>query len=142
MLIPIIPLQDYPVEFYDQTSSQSSTGAYSGNGATPSPGPLTPTPTHMLVGTFETAERSPAIKTEPEQGHVQFQYLNMYNAKSSPIKLIPLNDDLGLDIRPLKGAELNRQFIKTRKLLFKIDFFPKNRVNGDLEKLKKSRLYR
>lgn len=73
----------------------------------------------MVVGTFDPAESSPTIKTQHKRGHVQFQYLNMYNSQGSPIKLIPLNDDLGLDlessIRPLKGTEFNRHFIKTRK---------------------------
>lgn len=122
--VPLSYTDEYGLEFYDQTSSQSSGGGFSVNGATPSPSPLTPTPTptHMIINNpYERLQPSPPQNCEPNQNQIaSFQYLNseVYNSQGSPVKLIHLNDDLGLElgtgISPLKGSDLNRHYIKTR----------------------------
>ncbi|KAK5647466.1 hypothetical protein RI129_002358 [Pyrocoelia pectoralis] len=119
--VPVSFGDEYGVEFYDQTSSQSSGGGLSANGATPSPSPLTPvpTPTSFMVNPYERLQPSPPH--EPNTNQIpSFQYLNsdIYSKQTSPVKLIHLNDDLGLEIgsgiSPLKGSDLNQHYIKTR----------------------------
>uniref|UniRef100_A0A1Y1NMI0 Uncharacterized protein n=1 Tax=Photinus pyralis TaxID=7054 RepID=A0A1Y1NMI0_PHOPY len=119
--IPVSFGDEYGVEFYDQTSSQSSGGGLSANGATPSPSPLTPvpTPTSFMVNPYERLQPSPPH--EPNTNQIpSFQYLHsdMYGKQASPVKLIHLNDDLGLEIgsgiSPLKGSDLTQHYIKTR----------------------------
>lgn len=107
---------------YDQ-ASQSSTGGFSMGAHTPSPGPLTPTSSQVVMGNFEAYQNH--LKCESPQMHNNNEPLS-YNFPSSyptqsPIKLIPMNDDAVSDfdiasfydspgVSPLKTN--NRQFIK------------------------------
>ncbi|KAF5307183.1 hypothetical protein FQR65_LT00699 [Abscondita terminalis] len=123
---------EYGVEFYDQTSSQSSGGGFSVNGTTPSPSPLTPVPTpnSVIMNPYERLQCS--SPHEPNSNQITpFQYLNtdVYSRQGSPVKLIHLNDDLGLElgsgITPLKGTDLNRH-VKTR--LVPLEFQTENKL--------------
>ncbi|XP_063905228.1 myb-related protein B-like isoform X3 [Zophobas morio] len=110
-------LQDWTLETFDHGSNQSSTGGFS-LAATPSPGSLTPTPSHTVVNYGSSPPNSSSLKTELPS----FNYLdvNTYSRQPSPVKLTPMTDDFNMKlyntraISPLKNASEDRHFIKTR----------------------------
>lgn len=81
--------------------------------ATPSPSPLTPTPpATQVIGNFEKVA-SPNGQTNE---FVPFNYMGMFNQQQSPVKLTPLNEDLGLEfdgVTTLRNNESTRHFVKT-----------------------------
>lgn len=87
--------------------------------ATPSPSPLTPTPpaTQSSIGSFE---KLPSPKSEIEHGALaSFSSFAYLTGKQSPVKLMPLSDDLALDFCPTSD-DGNRHMFKTRKLMISI----------------------
>lgn len=116
-------------DFYDQGSSQSSTGGFSVNALTPSPSSLGAAPTPTMINPYEKIN-SPQNIQQSSNEISPFRYINnigSYNPQTSPVKLIPLNDDaisdFALDfysspgVSPLKSNEVNRHFTKTRKFV-------------------------
>lgn len=126
-----IKSEDWAVEMYDQASSQSSTGGFSMGTHTPSPGPMTPTSSQVIMNGFDTYQSHPHSESPPQMHNnnepVTFNFGNLYQSQPSPVKLIPMNDDVASDfdmvpyyespgISPLKTN--TRQFIKGRKYFF------------------------
>lgn len=91
---------------------------------TPSPGPMTPTPSQVVVNNFDRYKSSPP-QSQNNNDPLSFNFVSMYPNQPSPVKLTPMNDDAMSDldmgfynspgISPLKTN--NRQFIKARKLI-------------------------
>lgn len=113
---------------YDQASSQSSTGGFSMGTHTPSPGPLTPTSSQVVVGNFDVYQNHHQSGSPPQIHNnnepVSYNFTNLYQNQTSPVKLTPMNDDAASDfdiasfydspgVSPLKTS--NRQFIKASK---------------------------
>ncbi|XP_025832745.1 myb-related protein B isoform X2 [Agrilus planipennis] len=114
--VPLSTYADEWSEFYDQTS-QSSGGGFSVN-ATSSPSPLTPSVTPTLIHSYERqTSPSPALPNQSNKEFSPFQFLSIYAGQTSPVKLTPLNDDLGFDVAPISGlkhSEFSRQYIEAR----------------------------
>lgn len=115
--VNIYSAEEWQVDLYDQASSQSSTGGFSMGAPTPSP-----TPQQTILNSVERVNPSPPQTTQNNNDLPSFDYINLYRNQSSPVKLIPMNDDAMSDfdigyynspgVSPLKIN--NRQFIKAR----------------------------
>ncbi|KAJ8925566.1 hypothetical protein NQ315_009406 [Exocentrus adspersus] len=111
--------EEWQVDLYDQASSQSSTGGFSMGAPTPSPTPQT-----TLLNSLERVNSSSPPQTVQNNNDLpSFNYINVYrNQSSSPVKLIPMNDDAMSDFDPgyynspgVSPLKMNsRQFIKAR----------------------------
>lgn len=90
-----------------------------------------PTPQQTILNSVERVNPSPPQTTQNNNDLPSFDYINVYGNQSSPVKLIPMNDDAMSDfdvgyynspgVSPLKMN--SRQFIKASKSasdLFKI----------------------
>lgn len=113
---------------YDQASSRSSTCGFS---HTPSPGPLTPTSSQVIINNVEVYQNHQKSESPPRLQNnndpVSYNnYSTVYQSQPSPVKLTPMNDDAISDfdiasycdspgVSPLKTN--NRQFIKASKLV-------------------------
>lgn len=119
--------QDWSVEMYDQ-ASRSSNGGFSMDTHTPSPGPLTPTSSQVIMNSFDSYQNHRQSESPPQihnnNDPVAYNYTSSYQNSQSPVKLIPMNDDAVSDydiasfydspgVSPLKTN--NRQFIKASK---------------------------
>jgi hypothetical protein len=117
----LIISDEWTLEAYDHGSNQSSTGGFSMT-ATPSPGSLTPTPTHTVITNFNSSPPRSVAPVKNELSSFTFIDVNTYNTHPSPVKLTPITDDFDLKyynspgISPLKSTSEKRHFIKTRKL--------------------------
>lgn len=112
---------------YDQASSQSSTGGFSMGTHTPSPSPLTPTSSQVVMTTFDAYQHHQKSEESPPQmqnNNEPVPYNNfgtLYQNQPSPVTLTPMNDEAVSDfdiasfydspgVSPLKTT--GRQFIK------------------------------
>jgi myb proto-oncogene protein len=115
----LIIRDEWTLEAYDHGSNQSSTGGFSMT-ATPSPGSLTPTPTHTVITNFNSSPPRSVAPVKNELSSFTFIDVNTYNTHPSPVKLTPITDDFDLKyynspgISPLKSTSEKRHFIKTR----------------------------
>lgn len=126
MLLTYLRLQDWG-DFYDQGSSQSSGGAFSVGAPTPSPNPLI-TGNNTVVIKYEKEPSPPStiLSTSSPTDMSPYKLLNMeiYNSQGSPVKLIPLVDDLALNMYNSPGVNLlknseDKQLSRTSKNLRK-----------------------
>lgn len=116
---------------YDQASSQSSTGGFSMGTHTPSPGPLTPTSSQVVINTLDVYQNQHQSGSPPQVHNnnepVSYNFSTLYQTQPSPVKLTPMNDDAVSDfhmasfydspgVSPLKTN--SRQFIKASKCFF------------------------
>lgn len=124
--------EDWSTEFYDQMSSQSSGGAFSVTEATPSPSPLTPTPTSSLLQNYEQDLQieSPGTIAENTVDVINSPFrlfdINM-TMQPTPTKLVHINDEGNAELNfldyypspgvsPLKGVSIGKQF-KTGRIV-------------------------